>query len=59
MPLGNLVISDMRCEDGRGGCEWTDHSDFSFNGAPFIFGTLHNFGGVLGMWGSLSGLTLN
>ena len=58
VPLGRLVISDMRCEDGNGGCEWTDRN-FSFNGAPFIWGTLHNFGGVLGMWGSLPELASN
>eukprot|EP00040_Diaphanoeca_grandis_P035238 m.221025 g.221025 ORF g.221025 m.221025 type:complete len:864 (+) comp33335_c0_seq1:105-2696(+) len=52
VPLGKLVISDMRCEDGAGGCEWTDQN-FSFFGAPFIWGVLHNFGGVLGMWGSI------
>ena len=23
VPLGKLVISDMRCEDGPGGCLWT------------------------------------
>ena len=59
VPRGKLVISDMRCEDGRGGCEWTANNDFSFNGAPFIFGTLHDFGGVLGMWGSLSEIHSN
>ena len=58
VPLGRLVISDMRCEDGNGGCEWTDRN-FSFNGAPFIWGALHNFGGVLGMWGSLPELASN
>ena len=58
VPPGRLVISDMRCEDGSGGCEWTD-KDFSFDGAPFIWGTLHNFGGVLGMWGSLSEISSN
>jgi hypothetical protein len=53
VPPGRLVISDMRCED-PGGCEWTDdyaHGG-SFYGAPFIWGTLHDFGGNLGMWGS-------
>ena len=52
--LGRLVISDMRCEDPNG-CEWTDDygQHGSFYGAPFIWGTLHNFGGNLGMWGSL------
>ena len=55
---GRLVISDMRCEDGgplHGGCEWDDNYAHggSFYGAPFIWGTLHNFGGTLGMWGSL------
>ena len=53
VPLGKLVISDMRCEDGPGGCEWSGDDDFSFFGAPFVWGVLHNFGGTLGMWGSL------
>ena len=55
---GRLVISDMRCEDANG-CEWSDDYSHggSFYGAPFIFGTLHNFGGTLGMWGSLPQLT--
>lgn len=48
---GRLVISDMRCEM-PGGAEWKDNN-FSFNGAPFIWGVLHDFGGNLGMWGSL------
>ena len=51
---GRIVISDMRCED-PGGCEWDDDYSHggSFYGAPFIWGTLHDFGGNLGMWGSL------
>ena len=47
------MISDMRCED-KNGCEWDDdyaHGG-SFYGAPFIWGTLHDFGGNLGMWGA-------
>jgi alpha-N-acetylglucosaminidase len=54
---GRLVISDMRCESN--GCEWSDdyaHGG-SFYGAPFIWGSLHDFGGVDGMWGSLPELT--
>jgi len=53
VPRGKLVISDMRCEDGPGGCEWSSDGNFSFFGAPFVWGVLHNFGGTLGMWGSL------
>jgi alpha-N-acetylglucosaminidase len=52
--LGRLVISDMRCEVNNGtGAEWKSGGNFSWYGAPFVWGTLHNFGGVLGMWGSL------
>ena len=50
---GRLVISDMRCESN--GCEWFDDYQHggSFYGAPFIWGTLHDYGGTDGMWGSL------
>jgi alpha-N-acetylglucosaminidase len=54
---GRLVISDMRCESN--GCEWSDDygASGSFYGAPFIWGSLHDFGGVDGMWGSFPELT--
>eukprot|EP00035_Acanthoeca_spectabilis_P028652 m.471561 g.471561 ORF g.471561 m.471561 type:complete len:835 (-) comp31250_c0_seq1:128-2632(-) len=55
VPAGRLVISDMWCEFGP---IWSSlDPPFSFYGVPFIWGVLHNFGGNVGMWGSVD--TLN
>ncbi len=53
---GRLVISDMWCEGGQSSGIWKSNNDFSFFGAPFIWGVLHNFGGNVGMWGDVSSL---
>ena len=55
LSAGHVVISDMWCEAGGG--IWKSDDQFSFFGAPFIWGVLHNFGGNVGMWGSVE--TLN
>jgi alpha-N-acetylglucosaminidase len=54
IPQGHLVVSDMWCEFSP---IWSSQDHFSFYGIPFIWGVLHNFGGNVGMWGSVD--TLN
>lgn len=54
VPRGRLVISDMWCEGGGG--IWKSNGAFSFFGAPFVWGVLHNFGGNVGLWGDVSSL---
>lgn len=54
VPAGHLVISDMWCEFSP---IWNSNDDFSFFNVSFIWGVLHNFGGNVGMWGSVP--TLN
>ena len=66
VPKGRFVVIDMS-EDGCGGwyspdsaaapsdCkgEWSKWGDASFFGAPFIWTSLHNFGGTDGLKGAL------
>lgn len=54
VPRGHLVIGDMWCEFSP---IWSTNDQFSFYDTPFIWGVLHNFGGNVGMWGSVP--TLN
>ena len=50
-PPGKFVVIDMSM-DGSG--EWQKWDNSSFLGAPFIWTTLHNFGGTDGMKGNLA-----
>eukprot|EP00041_Stephanoeca_diplocostata_P034661 m.1193872 g.1193872 ORF g.1193872 m.1193872 type:complete len:485 (+) comp24558_c0_seq8:1293-2747(+) len=54
VPRGHLVIGDMWCEFSP---IWSTNDRFSFYDTPFLWGVLHNFGGNVGMWGSIP--TLN
>jgi len=51
VPKGKFVVIDMSV-DGTG--EWQKWNDASFFGAPFIWTTLHDFGGTDGLKGDLS-----
>lgn len=51
VPYGNFVVVDMSV-DGSG--EWKIWNNASFFGAPFIWTTLHDFGGTDAMKGDLS-----
>jgi len=51
VPPGKFIITDMSV-DGTG--EWMKWNDASFFGAPFIWTTLHDFGGTDGMKGNLA-----
>ena len=51
MPAGKFVVIDMS-RDGSG--EWSKWNNASFFGAPFIWTTLHDFGGTDAMKGDLS-----
>ena len=50
-PQGRFVVIDMS-EDGKG--FWKKWDDASFFGAPFIWTTLHDFGGNVGIKGNVS-----
>jgi hypothetical protein len=51
VPKGKFVVIDMSV-DGSG--EWQKWGNASYFGAPFIWTTLHDFGGTDGMKGDLS-----
>eukprot|EP00759_Apiculatamorpha_spiralis_P034366 PhF_6_TR35416/c0_g1_i2/m.51550/K01205/NAGLU; alpha-N-acetylglucosaminidase len=51
VPKGKFVVIDMSV-DGSG--EWRNWNSASFFGAPFIWTTLHDFGGTDGIKGQLS-----
>jgi hypothetical protein len=51
VPKGRFVVIDMSV-DGEG--EWHHWSNASFFGAPFIWTTLHDFGGTDGLKGDLA-----
>jgi alpha-N-acetylglucosaminidase len=51
VPQGKFVVIDMSV-DGAG--EWKKWNNASFFGAPFIWTTLHDFGGTDGMKGNMS-----
>ena len=51
VPAGKFVVIDMSV-DGTG--EWQKWGDASFFGAPFIWTTLHDFGGTDGLKGDLA-----
>mmetsp|Transcript_27947 Transcript_27947/g.76894 ORF Transcript_27947/g.76894 Transcript_27947/m.76894 type:complete len:310 (-) Transcript_27947:88-1017(-) len=53
VPLGKFVIMDMAWP-GPG--EWQKWNNASFFGAPFVWTSLHNFGGTDGMKGDLNRL---
>jgi hypothetical protein len=50
VPKGNFVIIDMSV---NGAGEWKKFNNAAFFGAPFIWTTLHDFGGTDGMKGDL------
>jgi hypothetical protein len=50
-PQGRFVVIDMSM-DGKG--FWKKWDDASFFGAPFIWTTLHDFGGNVGIKGNVS-----
>jgi hypothetical protein len=51
VPKGKFVVIDMSV-DGTG--EWQKWNEASFFGAPFIWTTLHDFGGTDGLKGDLA-----
>lgn len=51
VPPGKFIVTDMSV-DGTG--EWMKWNNASFFGAPFIWTTLHDFGGTDGMKGNLA-----
>lgn len=55
VPQGKFVVIDMSV-DGSG--EWQKWGDASFFGAPFIWTTLHDFGGTDGLKGDLARINL-
>lgn len=55
IPQGKFVVIDMSV-DGTG--EWQQWSGASFFGAPFVWTTLHDFGGTDGMKGDLARVNL-
>ncbi|GBG24441.1 Alpha-N-acetylglucosaminidase [Hondaea fermentalgiana] len=50
-PLGRFVVLDMFDEINA---EWDKFDYFAYFRHPFIWGTLHNFGGNLGLWGNMN-----